>query len=205
MKLRDLQVSRGKRLILTGPSGCGKTTFIKILAGILPADSGKIVIDKLDLTSYSQKELQDLRLMKIGLVFQEFELLEYLSVIDNVLLPLRINPVLSLTDESKDRALLLLDKVGLRDKAGRYPRKLSQGERQRVAICRSMIANPDLLLYDEPTANLDARNRDIILELIIEYCRENHATLLMVSHDREIFPSFDEILYMNELQTASDE
>lgn len=191
LEIDHLDIGKGQRVAITGPSGCGKTTFIKLLAGILRPDSGKIFLDDLDMTGYSNSDLQDLRIVKTGLVFQEFELLDYLKVVDNVTLPLRINPVLPYTPESTDRAQLLLDAVGLGDKSKRYPGHLSQGERQRVAVCRSMIATPGVLLCDEPTANLDTKNRDTILRLIFDYCDANDATLIMVTHDREIVSAFD--------------
>ena len=191
MEIGHLEIPEGSRVAVTGASGCGKTTFIKLLAGILRPGSGKIYIDDLDITGYTDRDLQDLRIVKMGLVFQEFELLDYLSVLDNVTLPLRINPVLQYTAESRVRGQELLEAVGLGTKSGRYPGKLSQGERQRVAVCRSMIANPGLLLCDEPTANLDARNRDAILQLIFDYCATHKATLVMVTHDREVLGNFD--------------
>ncbi len=192
LEIDHLEIGKGNRVAVTGASGCGKTTFIKLLAGILRPDSGKIFLNDLDMTTYSMAELQDLRIVKTGLVFQEFELLDYLRVIDNVTLPLRINPVLKFGQEHRQRALELLDAVGLRDKSKRYPGQLSQGERQRVAVCRSMIATPEILLCDEPTANLDAKNRDAILRLIFDYCDTFKATLVLVTHDREIVSAFDQ-------------
>lgn len=192
LEIDHLDIGQGQRVAITGPSGCGKTTFIKLMAGILRPDSGKIFLDGLDITSYSHTDLQDLRIVKTGLVFQEFELLDYLSVIDNVTLPLRLNPVLTFETEHSVRALELLNSVGLGNKSKRYPGRLSQGERQRVAVCRSMITTPGILLCDEPTANLDAKNRDAILKIIFDYCQTHNATLVMVTHDREIVSAFDQ-------------
>ena len=191
LEVSSLAIEKGCRVAVTGSSGCGKTTFIKLLAGILLPDTGTITIDNLNITAYKKEDLQDFRIVKTGLVFQEFELLDYLTVLDNVTLPLRINPVLKFDPECKQRAAELLDMVGLGSKIKRYPGHLSQGERQRVAVCRSMIATPDILLCDEPTANLDSRNRDAIIKVIFEYCRKQQATLVMVTHDREVLSAFD--------------
>lgn len=202
LEIDRLELEQGAKIAITGSSGCGKTTFIKLLAGILKPDSGKIFLDDLELTTYSESDLQDLRIVKTGLVFQEFELLDYLTVLDNVTLPLRINPVLKYCKQSQHRAKELLDSVGLGEKYRRYPNKLSQGERQRVAICRALIATPGILLCDEPTANLDARNRDIILKIIFDYCKAENATLVMVTHDREILNSFDREIDLQQFNTS---
>lgn len=198
LEIEQLHIQQGTKLAVTGPSGCGKTTFIKLLSGILRPETGKIMVDDLDITQYSGNDLQDFRILKMGLIFQEFELLDYLKVIDNVTLPLRINPVITYTREAVSRASDLLDEVGLGNKTQRYPGRLSQGERQRVAVCRSLIASPKILLCDEPTANLDVRNRDLILQLIFNYCQTENATLIMVTHDREILKSFDEVLDLSD-------
>lgn len=198
LEIEQLHIQQGTKLAVTGPSGCGKTTFIKLLSGILRPETGKIMVDDLDITQYSGNDLQDFRILKMGLIFQEFELLDYLKVIDNVTLPLRINPVITYTREAVSRASDLLGEVGLGNKTQRYPGRLSQGERQRVAVCRSLIASPKILLCDEPTANLDVRNRDLILQLIFNYCQTENATLIMVTHDREILKSFDEVLDLSD-------
>ncbi len=127
----------------------------------------------------------------MGLIFQEFKLLEYLSVLENILLPYRLNSVLKLEADARSRGADLARQVGLGDKLGRYPKNLSQGERQRVALCRALITRPALLLCDEPTANLDPVNRDRIVELLFEYCRKESASLVMVTHDTEIMRKFD--------------
>lgn len=192
-----LEIPRGARLALTGESGCGKTTFIRLGTGILQPEEGKIMVDALELTQYSEKDLRDIRILKMGLVFQEFELLDYLSILDNVLLPFRINPVLKMPDDAQHRAIALLHRVGLQDKTRRFPGNLSQGERQRVAVCRALVTQPSTLWCDEPTANLDVRNRDLIMDLILEYCQDHKATLVMVTHDQALLPYFTMHIDMN--------
>ena len=202
LEIDHLEIDQGSRVAITGASGCGKTTFIKLLAGILQPDSGRIIIDDLDITAYSTSDLQDLRIVKCGLVFQEFELLDYLRIMDNVTLPLRINPVVKYTKAHEMLSLELLDNVGLGSKSNRYPAKLSQGERQRVAVCRALITSPKVLLCDEPTANLDSRNRDAILKLIFNYCETHQATLIMVTHDRQVLENFDREIELSRYHTS---
>lgn len=181
-----------------GPSGCGKTTLIQLISGILQPDRGNITIDEVEITRYTREEVQDFRILKMGLIFQQFALLEYLTVLDNVLLPYRINPVLQANKELSGKAHALLTSVGLGDKAERYPGKLSQGERQRVAVCRALITGPDLLLCDEPTANLDQGNRDKIMDIIFSYCNREKKTLLMVTHDETLLPNFDRVIRLDQ-------
>jgi len=190
MAIRDLQIGEGEQVAVVGPSGGGKTTLIHLMAGILTPQQGSIVVDDIDLTQFGQKDRQDLRIVKMGLIFQEFDLLEYLNVRDNILLPYRINPVLELNDQVKARAEELCIQVGLQNKLRKLPRTLSQGERQRVAVCRALITEPRLLLCDEPTANLDPANRDNILNIIFQYCRAKDKTLIAVTHDQEILHRF---------------
>ena len=183
---------------LLGPSGCGKTTLIHLLAGILKPGGGQLEVDGVSLGEYSARDLNDFRILRLGLIFQQFELLPYLSSLENVLLPFRLNPVLELSEAHREAALELLERVGLGGKAHRFPKALSQGERQRVAVCRALITNPALLLCDEPTANLDPANRDRILDILFEYCRAQQASLLMVTHDHEILPRFDRTVDIRE-------
>jgi ABC-type lipoprotein export system ATPase subunit len=125
-------------------------------------------------------------------VFQEFELLEHLDVLDNILLPCRITRAVQLHQKHRDRAAELAREVGIDDKLRRYVRKLSQGERQRVALCRALLLEPPLLLCDEPTGNLDPANREHVLDILFDYVRRNQTTLLTVTHDHDLLPRFDE-------------
>jgi putative ABC transport system ATP-binding protein len=181
----------GESLALTGPSGCGKTTLIHLLAGILEAHAGMLRVAGLDMAGLAAPDRQDARALKIGLVFQEFELLDYLHVLDNVLLPYRLTPVLELDGAARERAAALLADVGLGDKLHRFPGQLSQGERQRVALCRALVTRPAVLLGDEPTGNLDPANRDHVIDSLLAYGREHDAAVVVVTHDRELLPRFD--------------
>ena len=141
---------------------------------------------------------RDFRITRIGFIFQDFELLEYLNVLDNVLHPYRITGALKLTREVRERAGELLQQMGLGDKLQRGVERLSQGEKQRVAICRALLPSPQLVLADEATGNLDPRNKGHILDLLFEAVQAHGATLLAVTHDHELLPRFDRTVDFND-------
>ena len=195
----DFKVRANEKLAIVGPSGIGKTTLLNLLAGILTPDEGSIVVADYNIAELGYEDRQDYRALKMGLVFQEFELLEYLSVLDNVLLPFRVSPVLKLNNEVIDNAKKLCSEIGLGDKLNRYPGHLSQGERQRVAVCRALVTNPVLLLCDEPTGNLDSVNRDHVIDMLFRYSETKAAPLIIVTHDRDLIQRFDMSFDMNEV------
>jgi len=197
--VEELTVGEGESVALSGPSGCGKTTLIHLLAGILEPEAGSIEVAGLDMAALAPEDRQDLRILKVGLVFQEFELLEYLDVLDNVLLPYRLTPILEADDATRERASDLLHDVGLGDKLRRYPGKLSQGERQRVAVCRALVTRPAVVLGDEPTGNLDPDNRDHVIDTLLEYGRATGAPVVVVTHDQELLPRFGRVIRVNGL------
>jgi putative ABC transport system ATP-binding protein len=190
LQIKSLSVAQGQRVCWVGPSGSGKTTLLHLVAGIFSPDSGLVKICGTALTSLPDAARRDFRIANVGLVFQDFALLDYLSVLDNILLPYRIGRVLQLDMAVRERALQLASAVGLRELLGRRPNQLSQGERQRVAVCRAIVANPKLLLADEPTANLDAGNATRVLEALDTYASKHDATLVVVSHDRHVVARF---------------
>lgn len=204
LKIPGLSIGSSEKLAITGPSGCGKTTLLNLISGIIKPNSGRIWMDDIELSSLDTQDMKDLRLVKMGLIFQQFELLEYLSVVDNILLPFRINPILKLEAETRKRARSLAISMGLGDKLKRFPANLSQGERQRVSVARALITQPDLLICDEPTANLDPVNRDRILDIIDSYCNETKTALIMVTHDREILGRFDRVQNILEFSNYKD-
>ena len=193
-----LGVEAGEKVAVIGPSGRGKTTLLHLLAGVLVPSVGRIAVDGTDVSSLSREDRQDYRALRMGMVFQEFELLAYLDVIDNVLLPYRISPVLTLDDETRQRAESLVQEVGLDGKQRRYPRHLSQGERQRIAVCRALVTRPAVLLGDEPTGNLDPDNRDHIMDTLWRYSDETEAPLVVVTHDHELLGRFDRAIDVRE-------
>jgi putative ABC transport system ATP-binding protein len=194
LEVPELRVAAGESLAIIGPSGSGKTTLLNLIAGILKPESGRIVTAGVELASLDDTELRNLRLTRLGLVFQEFELLEYLDVRDNILLPYRIGRALGLTKRVREAAALLAERVGIGGKLDSYPERLSQGERQRVALCRALITSPGMILADEPTGNLDPANKGIALDFLFDYVRENNAALVTVTHDHQLVERFDRVL-----------
>ena len=150
----------------------------------------------------SESERREFRVSNIGLVFQEFELLEHLSVLDNILLPCRVTEKIKLSQYHRDRAAKLVQEVGMGDKLRRYVRRLSQGERQRVAVCRALLLDPPLLLCDEPTGNLDPENKRHVLDILFDYVRHKKATLLAVTHDHSMLDRFDSTFDVGQFQAS---
>jgi putative ABC transport system ATP-binding protein len=199
LAVKSLHIEAQERVALIGPSGCGKTTLLNLLAGILVPAKGEIDVNGTCISGLNQEDRQDFRALHMGLVFQEFELLEYLTVIDNVLLPYRLNPILHLTKAVQERGLALCERVGLSDKIKRFPAHLSQGERQRVAVCRALVTQPMVIFGDEPTGNLDPMNRDLVMEILSEYSASNQAPLVIVTHDHELLDRFDRVMDVREV------
>jgi len=197
--LPGLRVGPGECVALTGPSGCGKTTLIHLLAGILEPSAGSIEMAGLEMSSLAPRDRQDLRILKVGLVFQEFELLEYLDVLDNILLPYRLTPLLELDDEVRARAHGLVRDLGIGHTVNRFPGELSQGERQRVALCRALVTRPGVVLGDEPTGNLDPGNRDHVIDALLNYGRTAGVPVVVVTHDFELLPRFDRSIDVTDL------
>ncbi len=194
LRLERFTVAAGERTAVIGPSGSGKTTLLHVVAGILVPEKGSIRVNGCVLSELGDAARRAFRIEQVGLVFQEFELLEYLTVLDNILLPYRITNALSLTQSVRERAKDLSERVGVGDKLGRRPDQLSHGERQRVAICRALITEPSLLLADEPTGNLDPENKRRVVDLLHTYSQENDVTLLMVTHDHSLLNHFDNVV-----------
>ena len=194
LELDRLDIPSGEHPALVGPSGCGKTTLLNLLAGVVKPDRGTVRIDGEDISSLDDAARRDFRLRRLGMVFQSFELLDYLSVNDNILLPLRIGAGIDTSRELRQRASRLADQLGIVDKLGRFPGELSQGERQRAAVCRALLLQPPLILADEPTGNLDPANKFLVLDLLLGYASESGATVLTVTHDQALLERFDRVL-----------
>ena len=194
LQIPKLVVERGEAVAVIGPSGSGKTTLLNLIAGIATPQAGTVTTDGVDLSALDEARRRDFRIRHVGLVFQEFELLEHLSVLDNVLLPYRINPSLRLEPRVRERAVALARRVGVGDKLDRNARRLSQGERQRAAVCRALIAEPALLLADEPTGNLDPANKKRVLDILFDSARESGVTLLSVTHDHDLLGRFGRVI-----------
>jgi len=187
----NLEIETGETVAVIGPSGSGKTTLLHLMAGVRLPQEGSVVTDEVEVTALDDGDRRDFRIRRIGMVFQEFELLEYLSVLENILLPYRINGSLTLDRSVRERAASIAERVGIADKLKRLSTRLSHGEKQRVAVCRALVAEPVLLLADEPTGNLDPTNTQKVLDILLEAAETTEATLVTVTHDHELLPRFD--------------
>ena len=180
----DFSVSRGTFAVIQGPSGSGKSTLLGLLAGLDRPTSGEILLDGEPLSSLPEDRMAVLRGRKIGFVFQAYQLVPTLTALENVMLPLDLTGRPGL--EARSRAVALLEQVGLGERILHYPVQLSGGEQQRVALARAFVTRPPIVLADEPTGNLDTRNGELVLSMLLQLNREAGATLLMVTHDERI-------------------
>ena len=194
LQVPEMAVASGETVAIVGPSGSGKTTLLNLIAGNATPQSGHITTNGRELTGLHDAARRNFRIANMGLVFQEFELLEYLHVLDNILLPYRINRTLALDTDVRRRAEDIAQQVGIEDKLHRFPSHLSQGERQRVAVVRALVVRPPLLLADEPTGNLDPVNKDRVLDILFGYAENNAATLITVTHDHDILSRFQRVI-----------
>jgi putative ABC transport system ATP-binding protein len=199
VRIAEFSLAQGEERALRGESGCGKTTFLNLVAGILAADSGSIRIDGSDMAALPEPARDRLRAAKLGYIFQTFNLLQGYTVIENVVLGMSFSPAGA--DYGRARALLV--RVGLGHRLEHFPRQLSTGQQQRVAVARALANRPALVLADEPTGNLDRRNAREALSLIREACRENGTSLLLVSHDEEVLGQFANVQDFTTLNAAA--
>ncbi len=198
LAIPNLLITAGKKVAVIGPSGSGKTTLLNLVAGILIPGKGSVSIDDVEISAQHDRARRDFRITNIGFIFQDFGLLDYLDVQDNILHPYRITGALNLNSDVRQRAHMLAEQMGIADKLNRHPTDLSHGERQRVAICRALLPGPKLILADEATGNLDPKNKVHILELLFENVDRHNATLLAVTHDQELLPYFDNVVNFND-------
>ncbi len=188
----------GEQVALRGESGSGKTTFLHLIAGLLSADAGELLLDGRNLAKLGEAQRDRLRADTIGYIFQTFNLLQGHTVLENVVLGMAFG-----RGADRARATALLQRVGLGDKLRHRPRQLSTGQQQRVAVARALANRPKLVLADEPTGNLDTRHSRESLALIREVCRENGAALLLVSHDEQVLAQFEIRRDFSELNRAA--
>ena len=198
LTIPNLSITAGEKVAVIGPSGSGKTTLLNLVAGILTPGKGSVGIDNVEISAQRDRARRDFRISNIGFIFQDFGLLDYLDVLDNILHPYRITRALNLNRDVRQRAHMLAEQMGIADKLNRHPTDLSHGERQRVAICRALLPGPKLILADEATGNLDPKNKVHILELLFESVDRHNATLLAVTHDQELLPYFDNVVNFND-------
>ena len=189
----------GEQVAVRGSSGSGKTTLLNLIAGILTADRGRILLDGQDVGALPESRRDRLRATTIGYVFQNFNLLQGYSALENVMLGMLFGPGID-----RERARALLERVGLGHRLHYRPAHMSIGQQQRVAVARALANHPKLVLADEPTGNLDQRHAGEALALIREVCREQNAALLLVSHDPAILSAFDRVEDLAQLNRAAD-
>lgn len=192
--IAELDIASEEKVAIIGPSGCGKTTLLRLLAGIIVPRQGQIRVGEVAVNRLSDRGRRDFRATQVGFVFQDFELLDYLDVMDNIIHPYRINGALRLNTEVRADAMRLAGEMGMADKLGRFADKLSQGEKQRAAICRALLPRPRLVLADEPTGNLDPKNKSRIMDLLFHSIGRHKATLIAATHDHELLGSFDRVI-----------
>ncbi|MDB4442273.1 ATP-binding cassette domain-containing protein, partial [bacterium] len=188
------------KVAVIGPSGSGKTTLLNLVAGIMTPVSGAVSVGDVSVGKLNDAGRRDFRVGNIGFVFQDFELLDYLNVLDNILHPYRITTALKLDKAVRARAETLTRDMGIGDKLRRTPDDLSHGEKQRVAICRALLPQPKLILADEATGNLDPDNKTLILDLLFGAVTDHDATLLAVTHDHELLKRFDRVVDFQKFQ-----
>ena len=198
----EFSLQQYEQVALRGASGSGKTTFLHLLAGVLPADSGTVSVDGTSLHLLTESQRDQLRVGKIGYVFQSFNLLNGFTCLENITLAMNLNG-----SNDVDRAKSLLSDVGLWDRKNHYPHQLSIGQQQRVAIARALVNQPKLVLADEPTGNLDPFNTDRSLILLRKLCQQWGSSLILVSHDDRVMEQFEsqvEWEKLNEVATKGE-
>lgn len=189
-----LAVNKGEFVVVEGVSGSGKSTLLSLLSGLDSPDSGTIILDNKDITHLSEDELAPFRNRSIGYVFQSFHLVPSLTALENIMFPAELNH----DKNARHKAEELLDRVALIDRQNNFPHQLSGGEKQRVAICRALINNPQIIFADEPTGNLDSSHGDIILQLLLLLQSERQTTLVLSTHSQDISRKADRVIRLSD-------
>ncbi len=197
----ELKISEGEKVLLLGESGSGKTTLLSLISGFLSPISGDIYLNEKNINNLSARSRDQYRSDNIGIIFQQFNLLPYANVIDNIILPLYFSKVrASKIINQKETAINLCKSLRLPDTVTRMQaNNLSVGQQQRVAVARALIGNPSLVIADEPTSSLDSDAQNIFLDLMFSQIEKNNSSLLMVSHDTSLSSYFDRVIDINEI------
>ena len=196
----NLTVNKGEFLSIMGPSGCGKSTLLNIIGLLDAPTSGTVEIAGINTINMNDKQLAEFRNQKLGFVFQSFHLINSLNVLDNVELPLLYRKVSA--KERREAAVAVLEKVGLSHRMRHFPTQLSGGQCQRVAIARAIVGNPDIILADEPTGNLDSKTSDEVIELLKVTSQKFHQTIVMITHNPEIAAQADRTIHIEDGRIA---
>lgn len=192
----DLHIDKGEVVSIVGPSGAGKTTLLQIMGTLDKADSGSVVIDGVDVGSLSSKKLSDFRNQHVGFVFQFHQLLPEFTALENVMIPAFINGKGRST--AKERAMELLDFMGLKERASHKPNELSGGEKQRVAVARALVNNPAVIFADEPSGSLDTKNKQELHQLFFDLRDKFGQTFVIVTHDEELAKITDRTVHLKD-------
>lgn len=192
LKGLDFTIQTGEQVALTGKSGSGKSTLLSLMAGLDSPDSGTISIDQQNISLMNERDLTSYRARHIGIVFQQFHLVSTLTAFENVLLPLEILKM----DKARQRAISLLESVGLSHRIDHLPSQLSGGESQRVAIARALSTNPAILFADEPSGNLDEETGDMVMGLLFDLVKKSGTTLVLVTHDPDLAAKCERIIHL---------
>ena len=195
----NLNVEKGEWVSIMGPSGSGKTTMMNIIGCMDKPSIGEVLLEGIDVSKLNQKELTEIRRDKIGLIFQQFHLVNYLTALENVMMAQYYH---SMVD--KEEAIQALESVGLKDRHNHLPNQLSGGEQQRVCIARALINHPSLILADEPTGNLDEKNEMLVLD-ILERLHNSGSTIVVVTHDQEVGVEAERIVFLEHGRIAREE
>jgi putative ABC transport system ATP-binding protein len=199
----SMKVGRGDFVSIVGPSGCGKSTLLNMLGTLDRPTSGKVLIDGVDTSALSDTELAKIRNEKIGFVFQSFNLIPRMNALMNVELPLLVMGVPR--DERRERALRWLKEMGISEKSHNRPSQLSGGEQQRLAVARSLVTDPSIILADEPTGNLDSKNSIMVVELLKQLNESTGKTLIIITHDLDVAKHTRRIIHLRDGQIEKEE
>ena len=186
----SLKIKKNERVSIIGESGSGKTSLLMIMAGLQRASDGLMTFENYNFTKISEEQITEIRKSKIGMIFQDFYLIPNYSALENVMFPLEINKLIN----PKKKAKAILEELGLGKKINNLPSELSGGEQQRVAIARSISFNPEIILADEPTGNLDAKNSSIVIKILFDYSKRYQKSLVLVTHDENLAKKSDKII-----------
>lgn len=206
LDIPEFTLSKNKKAFLFGPSGCGKTTLLETLAGVLVPESGTVSVCGSELQKMSASQRDQFRAAKIGYIFQSFNLIPYLTVFENITLPLNLSPERRKNIPISDQEHIVLSmcqQLGIADYLNKPVTELSVGQQQRVAAARALLGKPELILADEPTSSLDYDHREKFIRLLFEMCDQSRTSILFVSHDRTLEKLFDESISLAQINTAS--
>lgn len=204
LNIEYFSMKKGEKVFLYGPSGCGKTTFLEAIAGVIAPFTGSIKISGSEMIGLSSTQRDKMRANHIGYIFQNFNLIPYLSVLENILLPLQFSKIKkSKVLNEVETALHLAEALGIQDLIKKKTTELSVGQQQRVAAARAVLGAPEIILADEPTSALDQEFREKFLNLLFTVCSEKKVSVLFVSHDKTLMPLFDRSLSLPDINRRS--